>query len=84
MANDALLQEWSNLSESERVEAFKILLRDRADEFFLQLSSQEQIDLLLALSQGQRQTWLRLLPPDDAADLIQLAPEGERDQLAAH
>jgi hypothetical protein len=46
MMNGALLQEWSNLSELEREGVFKILLRDRAGEFFLQLSSQEQIDQL--------------------------------------
>jgi magnesium transporter len=37
--------------------------------------------LLHALSRNERRIWLRLLAPDDAADLIQLAPEHERPAL---
>src|SRR5579875_566415 len=83
MTTSALLEEWNDLSESERVEAFENLPRDRADGIFLQLSSRDQLRLLLALPAGERRIWLRLLPPDDAADLLQLAPAEERQQLAA-
>ena len=83
MAEKALTQDWSELSEPERVEAFNELPRDRAGEFFLQLSSEDQARLLLALPERERRIWLRLLPPDDAADLLQRTPEGERDRIAA-
>ncbi|MDQ2776618.1 MAG: magnesium transporter, partial [Acidobacteriota bacterium] len=83
MTGAALLQEWSELSEEERVEAFEDLPRDQADEFFLHLSSRDQAGLLLALPQGERRVWLRLLPPDDAADVLQLAPGEKRGGLAA-
>ncbi len=83
MTNSAGLEEWNDLSDLERVEAFESLPRDRADGFFLQLSSRDQVRLLLALPEGERRIWLRVLPPDDAADLLQLAPKEERDTLAA-
>jgi magnesium transporter len=83
MTSNPLLQEWNDLSEAERVEAFENLPRDRADDFFVHLSSRDQVHLLLALPEGERRIWLRLLPPDDAADLLQLAPEEQRDSLAA-
>jgi len=38
-------------------------------------------ELLLALPQGEQRLWLRLLPPDDAADIIQDAPEEKRPAL---
>jgi magnesium transporter len=69
MTNSALREEWNDLSDLERVEAFESLPRDRADGFFLQLSSRDQVNLLLALPEGERRIWLRLLPPDWSATL---------------
>ncbi len=83
MISTELYQQWDDLSESERVDAFRELPRERADEFFLGLSSRDQVGLLLALPESERRSWLRLLPPDDAADVLQLAPEEERANLAA-
>jgi magnesium transporter len=83
MISTELYQQWDDLSESERVDAFRELPRERADEFFLGLSSRDQIALLLALPESERRSWLRLLPPDDAADVLQLAPEEEHVNLAA-
>jgi magnesium transporter len=78
---DSLLEDWPHLSKRERLEAFQNLPRDKTDDFFLELNSRDQYDLLHALSQNERRIWLRLLAPDDAADLIQLAPEHERPAL---
>jgi magnesium transporter len=39
--------------------------------------------LLLALPEKERRVWMRLLPPDDAADLLQSAPAPEREGLSA-
>ncbi len=77
----SLWEEWPGLSDEERVERFKTLPREEADEFFLSLAPVEQADLILALPQGERRLWFRLLPPDDAADLIQEAPPEERSQF---
>src|SRR5581483_6063073 len=68
-------------SEPQRVEAFNGLPRGWAGEFLLQLSSVDQADLLLALPEREPRIWLRLLLPDDTADLFQHAPEEERDRM---
>jgi magnesium transporter len=72
---EELLERWGDLSEDQRLQAFRNLPRDRADDFFLELSSRDELDLLYSLPSGERRIWLRLLPPDDVADLIQLAPD---------
>ncbi len=77
----SLWEEWPGLSDEERVERFKTLPREEADEFFLSLAPVEQANLILALPQGERRLWFRLLPPDDAADLIQEAPPELRAQF---
>lgn len=74
----SLWEGWPGLSDQERVERFKTLPREEADEFFLSLAPVEQANLILALPAGERRLWFRLLPPDDAADLIQEAPAEER------
>jgi magnesium transporter len=76
-----LWEEWPALSMEERVARFKHLPSHEADDFFLSLEPLEQETLLLALPQGEQRLWLRLLPPDDAVDLIQETPVEERDRL---
>ncbi|HTN70665.1 MAG TPA: magnesium transporter [Methylomirabilota bacterium] len=78
-----LYEAWSVLSLEERVEGFEFLQRDDADNFFLQLSARDRAELVLALPVGERRLWMRLLAPDDAADLIQEAPPEEREGLLA-
>ena len=76
-----LWEQWPALSVEERVDQFKQLPRSQADEFFLSLEPLEQATLLLTLPLGEQRLWLRLLAPDDAADLIQEAPGEERERL---
>jgi magnesium transporter len=76
-----LYDAWPVLSLEERVEGFEFLRRDTADDFFLQLSSRDRAELLLALPSGERRLWMRLLAPDDAADVIQEAPAEEREVM---
>ncbi len=78
-----LYEAWPVLSPEERVEGFEFLKRDDADDFFLQLSARDRAELLLALPLGERRLWMRLLAPDDAADVIQEAPLDERDSMLA-
>jgi magnesium transporter len=54
-----------------------------AEELFLGLDSRDQAELLLALSTAEQRSWIRLLQPDDAADLIQGLPSEERDSMLA-
>jgi magnesium transporter len=76
-----LYEAWPVLSMEERVEGFEFLTRDDADAFFLQLSARDRAQLIVALPPGERRLWMRLLAPDDAADLIQEAPAEERESL---
>lgn len=78
-----LYDAWPVLSRVERVEGFEVLQRDDAESFFLQLSLRDRANLLLGLPAGERRLWVRLLAPDDAADLIQEVPAKERAALLA-
>jgi magnesium transporter len=78
-----LYDAWPVLSLEERVEGFECLTRDDADDFFLQLGTRERAQLLLALPSGERRLWMRMLAPDDAADLIQAAPGDQRENILA-
>ena len=55
----------------------------RSEDFFLDLSARDQYELVFAMPGEQRRSWMRLLPPDDAADLVQEAEEDEREALLA-
>ena len=51
------------------------------DNFFLALDAKSQSSLLLSLPEGERRIYMRLLAPDDAADLIQESPKRQRQYL---
>jgi magnesium transporter len=74
---------WSILSPSERLEGFHLLSPDEADDFFLSLSPLGQAAILEGLPQGERRLWIRVLPPDDAADLLQHVSAEARQALLA-
>ncbi len=74
---------WPVLLADERLDRFRALSPADAEEFFPTLSSRAQADIVLGLPPGERRLWLRLLPPDDLADLVQEAPEEERANLVA-
>ena len=78
-----LYEAWRILSIDERVKGFESIPRNDADDFFQQLSARDRAELILALPPGERRLWMRLLAPDDAADVIQEAPQQEREGLLA-
>jgi magnesium transporter len=78
-----LYEAWPVLSNAERVEGFELLQRDEAEEFFLHLSARDKAQVIQGLPTGERRLWLRLLPPDEAADVIQETPLEEHDGLLA-
>ena len=51
---------------------------NEAADFFLELSTRAQADLLQDLGPERSRPWMRLLAPDDAADLLQALPRDER------
>lgn len=78
-----LREAWQVLSLSERMEGLSLLSPAEAETLFLSLPSREQGDIVLESEPDARRSWLRMLPPDDAADVIQLATEEDREALLA-
>ncbi len=80
---DELREAWPALAEEERVEGFLLLPRDESGEFFLSLGAHEQARILALMPSGQRRIWMRLLAPDDAADVLQETEPELRAELLA-
>jgi magnesium transporter len=78
---DELHEAWRLLSPEERIESFGFLPRGEAEDFFLELRTLDQVAVLEGLPRSVRRTWIRLLAPDDAADLIQEADPELRSEL---
>jgi Mg/Co/Ni transporter MgtE len=83
LGREELQDAWDTLEEDERVDAFLMLTRDDADDFFSSLPPQIQAQILWQLPEGLRRTWMRTLAPDDAADLLQEVTPEERVKLLA-
>lgn len=82
-ALDQLKEIWGGLTVVQRLEEFLALSRSDAEDFFLSLSASEQHDLIQGFPNVQKRSWIRLLAPDDVADLIQQFPFEERAQILA-
>src|SRR5512142_341046 len=80
---DELRDAWLVLTAEERFEGFLALDRESADDFFLGLPARDQAMMLRTMPQAERRLWFHLLPPDDAADVIQEFPEEERASTLA-
>ena len=78
---DNLLDQWPHLRKAERLRAFTELPREFMDDFFLGLDAKAQAELVLALPLAERRLIVRLLAPDDAANLIQKSPQREHEGL---
>lgn len=66
-----LASSWTALSPSERRGKFSKLSRTDAEELFLSLNSHDQAELLAEATALEKRSWVRMLAPDDVADLIQ-------------
>ncbi len=83
LSADELRDAWVLFAPEDRVLGFGQLPRPEAEDFFLSLSARDQEELLLSLPAPQRRSWMRLLPPDDAADLVQASPREAHESLLA-
>jgi magnesium transporter len=72
---------WAVLSLDERLEGLRLLTWSETEELIQGLPAREQTEILLATSPHEARGWLRLLPPDDVADVIQATPLEERGRL---
>jgi magnesium transporter len=78
LAIEDLRNAWVVLDTEERVLGFGLLSQDQAEDFFLGLEAADAAALLEALPAAEHRRWMRLLAPDDAADVIQAASEEMR------
>lgn len=79
LTGDELREAWNVLAPEDRLDALRVLDREEAEQFFMSLPAGDQTALLVQWPAGQRRQWMRLLEPDDAADVIQEA-DGEHKQ----
>jgi magnesium transporter len=73
LALDDLQETWRLLAPDDRLEAFLDLPRAEAEDFFLELTARDEYELIQSMPAEQRRSWMRLLPPDDAVDVVQEA-----------
>lgn len=72
---------WQVLDQETRVEGFRHLTSSGAEEFFSELDAFDRVGVVMGLPPAEQRLWMRSLAPDDAADLIQAAPEESRLHL---
>lgn len=75
-----LMVRWQELSTEERPDFFQKIPREEAEELFLNLHPLDQAQLILKLPVNERQWWLRFLPIDDSADLLQRMSHHQREE----
>src|SRR6185503_16261935 len=80
---DELRDAWPLLDLEERGDGLRVMPREDAEEFFIALTAHDQAQLILHFRPGQRRQWMRMLEPDDVADVIQDAGEAHRQALLA-
>jgi len=78
---DDLRDAWRLLDAAERLDGFRLLGREDAQDFFVGLHTTDQLQLIELSSPAERRNWTRMLAPDDAADLLQALPEEQRAPL---
>lgn len=78
---DSLRDRWRELSTEQRIDGFRALPTEEAQEFFSELNAIDQADLLLRMSHNERKLWVRVLAPDDAADIVQELPNDRRSEM---
>jgi magnesium transporter len=81
LSPEELRDAWPLLDLEERGDGLRVLAREDAEDFFIALAATDQAALLTHFRPGQRRQWMRLLEPDDVADVIQEAGEAERGKL---
>lgn len=66
-----LSEAWGTLNFEERREKFSQLPRTDAEELFLSLKAHDQAELIASAPPLEKRSWIRILGPDDVADIIQ-------------
>jgi magnesium transporter len=80
---EALRDAWPVLDAEERIEGFRALPREAAEDFFLELTTRGHVTLFGGMNARERRVWLRFLPPDDVADVLhEFEPDMRAEMLA--
>ena len=72
---------WPILSTGERLEGLTLLTHAETEAVFLGMHASDQTDLLLGADPALQRSLMRMLPPDDAADVVQEAAIEDRHDL---
>jgi magnesium transporter len=83
LSAEDLRDAWPLLDLEERSDGLRVLPREDAEDFFVSLPAADQAALLLHFRPGQRRQWMRMLEPDDVADVIQEAGDEHKAALLA-
>ncbi len=78
---NTLKEHWSELDLDSRKARFFALPRVDAEELFLSLGPDEQIELILDRMPVEQRSWVRLLALDDMADFVQRVPHDSRQDI---
>ncbi len=78
---EELRDAWPFLDLAERSDGLQLLPREEAEAFFIASIAVDQAALLLHWRPGHRRQWMRLLEPDDAADVVQASGDEHRTML---
>ncbi|TAL29297.1 MAG: magnesium transporter [Alphaproteobacteria bacterium] len=76
---EKLLAEWGSIPTENHEEIFRKLDKHSSEELFLRLDGHAQAEIFCQLPAFERKSWIRILPPDDAADMIQELAEKDRE-----
>ncbi len=75
-----LLDNWQVLTHAQREDVFAMLGRMDQEELFTNLTSDYQAELFEEFPHAEKRSWIRLLAPDDIADLVQNLDEESQAQ----
>ncbi len=78
---DDLFDHWHAMPFHQRRDKFKKLARTEAEEIFYRLNTHDQAELISDEPALEKRSWVRLLAPDDIADLIQDLGMDRKDEF---
>ena len=79
-----LAEIWSSLEDAEKESYLEKLPRDQLSVLFLELDTFDQKQLLKIVPQATRKKWIKILEPDDLADLLREVSDEEREESLSY
>ncbi|MBQ7503180.1 magnesium transporter [bacterium] len=74
------LRDWPRLESERRIELFRALPLDEAENLIDCMNINDQAELLATMNVSERRSWLRYLDLDDIADILLELPKEEADE----